>query len=337
MAKLEVIGFDIGKEHFQVHGVDRVGAIVVRRKLRRSQVAEFFQLTEPCLVGLEAGGTSIYWARLLSSMGHTVKLMPAQYVKAYIKLNKNDANDAEAICEAVQRPSMRFVPIKSEVQQALQILHRARELLMRQRTMLINSLRGHLAEFGVIAPRGAAGAAMTLKSVDEISKASLPETARAALAIMVQQVRALSTAIDDCDERMRHWHENNALSQLLATTPGIGPLAATALFAAVGDGKGFHSGRELAAWIGLVPRQFSTGGKQTLGHITKRGNSYLRRLLYLGAQNVMISSKKGPLVAWIGRLRSRRPFRVAAIALANKLARIAWAVLTSGIAYQRAL
>ena len=331
-----VIGLDIGKNFFQVHGIDGSGTVIMRKRLRRSEVADCFRALEPCLIGIEATGSSYYWAGLFTAMGHTVKLMPARYVKPYVKLNKNDANDAEAICEAVQRPTMRFVSMKSEAQRAILMLHRTRDILTRQRTMLINALRGHLSEFGMVAPRGTAGAAKTLAAVEAASGKTLPRLVRDALGILVQQIRALSAKIEDCECRIKHWHEKNEASRRLGTIPGIGPLAASALAATIGDPKSFRYGRQLSAWIGLVPRQYSSGGKQLLGGITRHGDAYLRKQLYLGAQCLMMSRAKGPLVEWARRLRARRPFRVVVIALANKLARIVWALLARRQDYQPA-
>ena len=333
---IKVIGLDIAKEFFQLHGVDDTGTAVLRRRLRRHEIADYFRELEPCLIGIEATGSSYYWARLLTSMGHKVKLMPARYVKPYVKLNKNDANDAEAICEAVQRPTMRFVSVKSEAQRAVLILHRSRDILIRQRTMLINALRGHLSEFGIVAPRGTAGAANTLANVEESSIEAFPAMVRAALRILVHQVHTLNENIEDCERRIMRWHEKNAASNRLATVPGIGPLAASALVATVGDARSFRSGRQLAAWIGLVPRQYSSGGKKVLGRITRHGDRYLRRLLFLGAKSMMMGRSRGPLAEWSKRLRARRPYRVAAIALANKMARIVWALLVRGDEYRPA-
>ena len=283
MSEVTTIGLDLAKHVFQVHGVDASGVTVLRKQLRRGQVVAFFAALPRCLVGLEACATAHYWARELQAVGHEVRLMPAQYVKAYVKRNKNDAADAAAICEAVSRPSMRFVAIKTAEQQAALLLHRGRERLVRQRTSLVNALRAHLAEFGVIAPLGLRNVARLIVIVRDASDTRLPDLARQVLEVLATQLEQLAAAVAAVEKQLAVWHRSNPVSQRLASIPGIGPIIATALAATVVEPIGFASGREFAAWLGLVPRQHSTGGKARLGGISKRGNRYLRRLLINGA------------------------------------------------------
>jgi transposase len=330
------IGLDIAKHVFQVHGVDASGAIIIRQKLRRAEVLAFFETLAPALVGMEACPTSHHWARELRALGHDVRLMPPVYVKPYVKRQKNDAADAEAICEAVSRPTMRFVPVKSVDQQSALMLHRARDLLIRQRTMLKNALRGHLAEFGLTAPQGTSGNAMLAAIVEDEDLELLHPLARETLLLFVDQLRELQVKIATLDARILAWHRANEISRRLETIPGIGPVIASALAATIPDASAFSSGRQLAAWIGLVPRQNSSGGKERLGRITKQGEPYLRRLLVIGAAAVLRFSRDrtSALGAWVGALRARRPAMVATVGLANKLARIAWAVMTRGVPFQ---
>jgi transposase len=330
------IGLDIAKHVFQVHGVGASGAIVIRQKLRRAEVLSFFETLAPALVGMEACPTSHHWARELRALGHDVRLMPPAYVKPYVKRQKNDAADAEAICEAVSRPTMRFVPVKSVDQQSALMLHRARDLLIRQRTMLKNALRGHLAEFGLTAPQGTSGNAMLAAIVEDEDLELLHPLARETLVLFVDQLRELQVKIATLDARILAWHRANEISRRLETIPGIGPVIASALAATIPDANAFSSGRQLAAWIGLVPRQNSSGGKERLGRITKQGEPYLRRLLVIGAAAVLRFSRDrtSALGAWVGALRARRPAMVATVGLANKLARIAWAVMTRGVPFQ---
>jgi transposase len=264
MVQVNTIGLDLAKHVFQVHGVDERGAVLVQRRLRRSEMMKYFARLKPTLVGMEACSTSHYWARELGSLGHEVRLMPAQYVKAYVKRQKNDAADAAAICEAVNRPSMRFVPVKTAEQQAALMLHRSRDLLVRQRTMLINALRAHLAEFGVIEARGPSKAA-ALMTLIESGDARVPDLARRALLPLVAQLRASETQIDAIDEEMLSWHQANETSRRLATIPGVGPVIASAIAASTPNPGAFASGRQFAAWLGLVPRQNSTGASPALG------------------------------------------------------------------------
>jgi transposase len=320
---------------FQVHGVDAAGAVAVRKKLRRSELLAFFGRLPPSLIGIEACATAHYWARELMAFGHEVRLVPPSYVKAYLKRGKNDAADAEAICEAVTRPNMRFVPVKSTEQQGVLVLHRARELLVRQRTMLVNGLRAHMAEFGIIAPQG-------IKRVPELVAAladegtAIAQIAREVLTAIVAQIKNLSASIQQMEKRIVAWCCTNAAARRLATIPGVGPITASALAATITDPTLFRSGRHLAAWLGLVPRQHSTGGKAKLGRITKMGDQYLRKLLVVGMTAVIRSARrtKAPAFAWVNALLERRPARLVSVALANKAARIAWAILTRGETYR---
>ena len=332
------IGVDIAKNVFQVHGVDGDGTVVVRKRLRRSEVEGFFSGVSPCLVGMEACATAHHWARVLGSLGHEVKLMPPSYVKPYVKRGKNDAVDAEAICEAVTRPTMRFVAVKSADRQSVLMLHRSRDLLIRQRTMLSNAVRGHLAEFGIVTALGIDKLGKLMAALLEDGDARLPDMARVVLAHLGGQMRDLQSRIEELERRLRAWHRSSETSRRLATIEGIGYLTATALAATVTDPAAFKSGRHLAAWIGLPPRQNSTGGKERLGRISKMGDRYLRRLLVLGATAVIRFAKRRrtPLAAWADDLLARRPARLVTVALANKMARIAWAVLVRGGVYRPA-
>jgi len=331
MGEVSTIGLDIAKSVFQVHGVDVVGTVVIRKRVSRAKVVEFFAALPPCLVGIEACPTAHHWSRRLQVLGHTVKLMPPSYVKAYLKRGKNDANDAAAICEAVMRPSMRFVPTKSEQQQSILMLHRSRQLLVRQRTMLSNAIRGHLAELGIISAKGRNGTAQLLKLIANEQDDCIPSTARFSLDILARQYVALTTEIGAIEKRIYAWHRSCEESRRLEEIPGVGPIVATALVAEVGDWQAFSSGRSLAAWIGLVPRQHSTGGKERLGRISKQGNRYLRWLLVTGAMAVIRYARQhGTKRLWLVHLMGRRPIKVAAVALANKIARMAWAMMVRG-------
>jgi len=334
MSEITTIGLDLAKHVFQVHGVDASGATVLRKQLRRGQVVAFFATLPRCLVGLEACATAHYWARELQAVGHEVRLMPAQYVKAYVKRNKNDAADAEAICEAVGRPSMRFVALKTAEQQAALLLHRGWERLVRQRTSLVNALRAHLAEFGVIAPQGLRNVARLIAIVRDASDTRLPDLARQVLRVLATQLEQVAATVAAIEQQLTTWHRNNPMSQRLASIPGIGPIIATALAATVVEPIDFASGREFAAWLGLVPRQHSTGGKARLGGISKRGNRYLRRLLINSASANLLRSKATNADPWVIGLHRRRPSLVVAVALANKTARVAWAVMRREESYR---
>jgi transposase len=333
--QITTIGLDLAKSVFQVHGVDAGGQVVIRKKLRRSEVLGFFAVTPTCLVGMEACATSHYWARELSALGHRVKLMAPSYVKAYLRRQKNDAADAEAICEAVARPAMRFVPIKSADRQSVLALHRTRDLLVRQRTMLINAIRGHLAEFGIIAPQGARSIVELVERIRTVGDTQIPDLARDALLVLAEQLDTLALQISRLERRLLTWHRQDQASQRLATIPGVGIITATALAATVTDPSIFKSGREFAAFLGLVPRQNSSGGKERLGRISKMGDGYLRRLLVVGATSVIRRARTHALASasWIRSLLERRPARVVTVAMANKTARIAWAVLARSEVY----
>lgn len=336
MKEVSIIGLDLAKKVFQVHGVDSQGHVTVQKRLTRSEVSVWFAKQNRCLVGMEACATAHYWARELSRHGHDVRLIPPAYVKPYVRRQKNDRADAAAICEAVSRPSMRFATPKTIDQQEVQILHRSRDVLVRQRTQLSNALRAHLAELGSIFPLGNTGTAKTIAAVQETEDSELPTFIRQVLSSLVTQINNLSKEIVRLDKKMNAWHRANADSQRLTKIPGIGIVTASAIISAIGDGKQFHSGREFAAWIGLVPRQNSSGGKESLGSISKKGNHYLRRLLVLGATAQLQgkSRENAPGGTWFAQLLRRKPTRVAITALANKLARIAWAVLSRGENYR---
>ena len=330
------IGLDLAKSVFQVHGVDGAGEVIIKKKLRRAEVMAFFEALPKALIGIEACATAHYWARALAALGHDVRLMPPSYVKAYLRRQKNDAADAEAICEAVTRPTMRFVAVKGAERQGVLVLHRTRELLVRQRTMLINAIRGHCAEFGIIAPQGARRAADLLEKVGQVDAAEIPDIARASLLMLGDQLEALAVQIHTLERRLVAWHRADEASQRLATIPGVGVITATALSASVVDPATFRSGREFAAYLGLVPRQNSSGGKERLGRISKMGNGYLRKLLVVGATSVIRRARAStsPSAAWAKALLERRPARVVTVAQANKTARIAWAVLARGDVYR---
>ena len=329
------IGLDIAKRVFQVLGVDAAGAVVVRRKLRRAELLQFFARLAPCLIGIEACATAHRWARELIGLGHQVRLVLPSYVKAYVKRGKSDAADAEAFCEAVMRPNMRFVPVKSVEQQGVLVLHRGRELLVRQRTMLVNGLRGHMAQFGIIAPQGIQRLPELVAMLND-ETTGIPPTARDALAALVLQISNLTTSIKQMEKRIVAWRRANSAARRLAVIPGVGPVTASALAATVTDPTLFRSGRHFAARLGLVPRQHSTGGKARLGRITKMGDQYLRKLLVVGMTAVIRSARrtKAPAIACVNALLERRPARLVSVALANKMARIAWVILARGETYR---
>jgi transposase len=334
--QVTTVGLDLAKNLCQVHGADAQGRPVLKRKLARGKVLEFFANLPPCLVGLEACAAAHYWARELAKLGHEVRLMPPQYVRPYVKTNKHDAADAEACCEAVRRPGMRFVPVKEESQQALLMLHRVREQLLKQRTATINALRAHLAEFGVVAAQRRTGLRELLAVVADPEDRRVPPLARELLQILADQLHALEERTAALDRRLIGMVRDDTACARLAGVPGIGPVIATALAATVGDAKAFTSGRHLAAWLGLVPRQHSSGGKERLLGLSKRGDGYLRRQLVHGARALVAVSKgrEGGLWSWINGLLARRPHNVVVAAVANKLARIAWALLSHGEDYR---
>jgi transposase len=333
--QITTIGLDIAKNVFQVHCIDAAEKVVVRKQLRRGQLMKFFETLPPCLVGMEACATAHYWARELTKLGHEVRLMPAKDVKAYVKRNKTDAADAEAICEAVRRPTIRFVGVKSAEQQGRLMQHRARDLLMRQRTQVINALRAHMAELGIVAAQGREGLKTLLAIIADDGDERLPIDARASLIVLAAQLQALQTLVGSIQKRIIAQHRASEESKRVATIPGIGVLGASAIAATVTDPSAFRSGRDFAAWVGLVPRQDSTGGKPKLGPISKQGDRYLRRLLVVGAHAVLRRAKQSPQnYPWLAQLLARRPFKVVAIALANKMARVAWALLARGSTYR---
>lgn len=328
-----VIGLDIAKSVFQLHG----GEVVLKRKLRRSEVLGHFAKLETALVGIEACHTGHYWAREIARLGHDVRLMPPQFVTPYVKSQKNDAADAEAICEAVARPTMRFVPIKSADQQAVLLLHRTRDLLIRQRSSLISAIRAHFAEFGVVAGARIRNVERLLELLARHAN-DLPEIARDMLRVLGDQLRDVAERVRAVETELLAWHRSNALSLRLSTIPGVGPITASAIVASVGNAEHFSSGRQFAAWLGLVPQQRSSGGKERLGGISKRGDGYLRRLLIHGARAIVGWRKRRPVATdrWLNGLLARRPVNVATVAMANKTARIAWAILNQGTNYNRA-
>ena len=327
--KITTVGIDLAKNVFQVHGVDERGKVLLRKQIKRAEMANFFANFPPCLIGMEACASAHYWARKLIAFGHTVKLMAPQFVKPYVKTNKNDARDAEAICEAVSRPTMRFVPIKNMEQQAILSLHRVRQGFVQARTAQANQLRGLLAEFGIVLPQGIQNIATKIPFILSDAENGLPESIRPLFARLLEHFNVLDRQIDEFEKQIKQWHRNHQASRRLEAIPGIGPLTASALVASIGDAKSFSSGRQLAAWLGLVPRQHSSGGKESLLGISKRGDTYLRTLLIHGARSVLrhLQQHVEQANGWLARLVARRNINVAAVALANKNARIVWALL----------
>ena len=334
--QVTTIGLDLAKNVFQAHGVDASGKVTVCKTLRRRQVIPFFAKLSPCVVGLEACGTSHYWARELSGLGHEVKLMPPAYVKPYVKRGKTDAGDAQAICEAVTRPSMRFVAVKSPDQQAALSLHRTRDLLVRQRTQTVNMIRGLLAEFGIVIPKGIWHALKLAERIVKGENLELPSAAKHAITHLAEQAHALQSRIADLDRQLQAWFSGNETAKRLKTIPGIGVLSASALSASLADPHQFTSGRQFAAWLGLTPLAKSSGGKERLGRISKMGDRYLRRLLVSGMMSQLRWAKTHPSDAhpWIVGLLERKPAKLVAVALANKTARIAWVVMARGETYR---
>ena len=335
MQAITTIGLDIAKSVFQVHGVDAEGNVIFRRQLKRRYVLAFFEKLPPCLVGIEACASAHHWSRQLQALGHTVRLMPPAYVKPYVKRHKNDATDAEAICEAVTRPNMRFVATKTPEQQSCLTLHRTRHLFIRQQTSVINAIRAHLAEFGIVAPVGRNGVEQLLSVAADSNDKRLPEIASACVIALGAQLQTLKAQILEFDRMIRAWHRSSETSRRLDAIPGIGPALATALVASIADPKAFRSGRDFSAWIGLVPKH-SSGGKDRLGSISKRGDRYLRSLFTTGALAVIRYAKIHGTGhrPWLTALLARRPTKVAAIALANKIARMAWTMMAKGERYK---
>jgi transposase len=325
MKELSIIGLDLAKQVFQAHGADERGRCVLRKQLKRREVVAFFAQLEPCMVAMEACGTAHYWAREIAKLGHEARLIPPAYVKAFVKRGKSDRIDAEAICEAASRPSMRFVAVKSQEQQAVATLHRARDLLIKSRTMQVNALRAHLAEFGFVAAKGIGKLPDLIKIVSEAASERLPDIVRKTLFGLLDAIALLNAQVAAIEKRLVAWHKTSAHSKRLKIVPGIGLMIATALSAMVPDAKAFKNGRHFAAWIGIVPKLDGTGGKIRLGRISKAGNRYLRRLFVLGATSLLrsLKNKTTPLALWVQGLLARRPKRAVTVALANKLARIA--------------
>lgn len=334
--QISTVGIDLAKNVFQLHGVDAAGKVVLTRQLRRKQVIDVLGKLPPCLIGMEACATAHYWAREIGKLGHEVRLIPPSYVKAYVRRQKNDAADAAAICEAVTRPSMRFVPVKTAEQQATLAVHRARALLISQRTQITNALRAHLAELGLVADVGRDGLAKLIGMIgDKGTLRALPVAMLQVVRVLVAQLASVQQQISELDRVIHSQHKASQVSRRLETIPGIGVIGATALAATVTDPKAFRSGRDLAAWIGLVPRQNSTGGKERLGGISKQGDRYLRRLLVAGAMAVIQHAKRHPEKRpWVTKLLARKPAKVVAVAIANKSARIAWAIMSNGGTYR---
>lgn len=327
--KITTIGIDLAKSVFQIHGVDAHGRVALKKQIRRDQMALFFMNLPACLIGMEACGSAHYWARKLQELGHTVKLMAPQFVKPYVKTNKHDAADAQAICEAVQRPSMRFVPIKNIEQQAILSVHRVRQGLIKARTAQANQIRGLLAEFGLIVPLGIGYVYQRVPLLLDQARDELPQAFEQLIVGLLDRLKALDRQVKEMELQIRIWHRAHESSCTLEKIPGIGPITASAMVASVGDAKNFQNGRQLAAWLGLVPKQHSTGGKTNLLGISKRGDTYLRTLLIHGARAVIRvrQHKPSPAPSWLDRLLARRSKNVAAVALANKNARIVWALL----------
>lgn len=333
--KLTTVGIDLAKNVFQIHGIDEHGKVLVKKQLRRDQVAGFFINLPPCLIGMEACGSAHHWARKLQAMGHAVRLMAPQFVKPYVKTNKNDAADAEAICEAVGRPNMRFVPIKNVEQQAVLALHRVRQGFVKARTAQANQIRGLLGEFGLIVPQGIGYIASRVPELIEDAENELPGSFRMLIQRLLEHLKVLDGQVEELEAQIQAWHRASDLSTKLAQVPGIGPITASALVASIGDAKNFDGGRQLAAWLGLVPRQHSSGGKSNLLGMSKRGDSYLRTLLIHGARSVIYrAGEKATPCNWINAVVKRRNKNVAAVALANKNARIVWALLAHDRRYE---
>jgi transposase len=325
------IGLDIAKSVFQAHGSDASGSVLFRKKLGRGRLLAFFASLPPCVVAMEACAGAHHWGRELAKLGHTVRLIPPAYVKPFVKRQKNDAADAEAICEAAQRPTMRFVPVKSQEQQASGAVFRARDLLVRQRTQIINAIRGHLAEYGYVAPKGVCYVERLIDQID-----SLPGAARVALLGLVQALRTLDEQVAGLDLEIARRAKEDESARRLMTIPGIGPVTAAALAALAPDPQTFRCGRDFSAWLGLTPLQKSTGGKQKLGQITKMGERTLRRLLVIGASAVIKQAllRGAPVGSWLAQMLARKPRMLVAVALANKTARIVWALLAKGGIYR---
>ena len=335
MGDVSTIGLDIAKNSFQAHGADASGAVVFRKKLSRGRLLAFFAEQPPCVVAIEACAGAHHWGRELGGLGHTVRLIPPAYVKPFVKRQKNDAADAEAICEAAQRPTMRFVPVKSQAQQASGVVFRARDLLVRQRTQVINAIRGHLAEYGWVAPQGVCYVERLMQRVDDPAE-DLPEAARTILKVLAETLRVLGEQIVVLDAEIGRRAKEDPDARRLMTIPGIGPVTAAAIVALAPAAQAFRCGRDFSAWVGLTPMQKSTGGKQKLGRITKMGERTLRRLLVIGASAVIKQAllRGAPAGSWLSQMLARKPRMLVAVALANKSARIVWALMARGGIYR---
>jgi transposase len=333
--KITTIGIDLAKEIFQIHGTNEHGKVLLRTQIKRKDMAKYFANIEPCLLGMEACGSAHYWARKLEGYGHTVKLMAPQFVKPYVKTNKNDKADAEAICEAVTRPNMRFVPIKTVEQQGILSVHRARQGFVQARTAQGNQIRGLLSEFGVVIPKGISAIFRQIPEILEGGDNGLPDVMRQLLDRLFLNLKEMDRQVEELEQQIRLWHRDNEASRKLEAIPGIGPITASTMVATVGQAREFKNGRQLAAWLGLVPKQNSSGGKSTLLGISKRGDTYLRTLLIHGARSVVrLAENKAPPDSWLLGLIGRRHKNVAAVALANKNARIVWALLAKDRIFQ---
>jgi transposase len=335
VGQASTIGLDIAKRVFQAHGADAAGHVVFRKRLMRAKLLEFFAAQPPCVVAMEACAGSHHWAREIGRLGHTVRLIPPAYVKPFVRRQKNDTADAEAICEAAQRPSMRFVPVKTEAQQANGVVFRARDLVVRQRTQCINALRGHLAEYGYVVPQGITHAPSLIAHVED-PNTPLPESARAVLKVLISTFKALGEQLEMLDAEISRRSKADPVARRLMTIPGIGPIAATAITALVPAPEGFRAGRDFAAWLGLTPLQKSTGGKQRLGAVSKMGERTIRRLLIIGASAVIrwAGRREAQAGSWLVRMLARKPKMLVTVALANKMARIVWALLVKGGTYK---
>lgn len=326
--KITTVGLDLAKVVFQIHGVDEHDKVAVRKQLKRAEMSKYFANLEPCLIGMEACGSAHHWARKLEGYGHRVKLMAPQFVKPYVKTNKNDMADAEAICEAVRRPNMRFVAIKTVEQQAILSVHRARQGFVKARTAQGNQIRGLLSEFGIVIPPGIRSIMKQVPEILEDGENGLPGTMRNLIERLTENLQAMDRQAKELEAQIQLWHRENEASHTLAEIPGLGPITASAIVATIGDAREFKNGRQLAAWMGLVPKQNSSGGKQTLLGISKRGDTYLRTLMIHGARAVIrLAEQKAEPESWLRKLMARRNTNVAAVALANKNARIVWALL----------
>ena len=337
MSGVVTIGLDLAKSIFQIHGVDDAGRTMLRRRLSRHELVSYFAKMSPCLIGMEACSAAHHWARELSRVGHSVRLIPPQYVRPYVKRNKTDAADAEAICEAVARPNMRYVPVKTLDQQGALSLHRVRSLFVRQRTAAINTVRGLLTEFGIVAGKGIQRVTELRQRTRKASRELLPDEARAAVEEVFDHIDDLTARIESVESRIVAWHKNSEASQRLASAPGVGPITASAILASVGDGRQFQSARHFAAWLGLTPRIHASGGKEHIGRISKGGDRYLRALLIHGARAIVGTSFRKDVTPrpWLKQLLARRPVNVAAVAVAHKTARALWAMITREEGYRR--